>query len=405
MVLKRFIKNQNGNVTMMFAGSALIFMLAAVGGLDSLNAYNARNSIQQALDAAVLAGVNKTAQTAEATARDTFSRNLPSNISSVTQSYAWATVAQSDPSKTVVEYGGQASFAVDTTILSMIGLDYITVTAKSKAQKTSTGTAGGPCIYALDTTGSQALLVNSGATVKASSCELHVHSKGNPAAMFNSGSSLTFSKICVAGSNVTKNSVVVNNLATNCAVNANPYAGKITTPSSSTCTYSNLNYSGTVTLNPGVYCGWFNFNSGTNVKFNPGTYVIKSGGWNVNGGTFQGDGVTFYFADTSKIQFNSGMTTKLTAPTSGTYKDILFFENESNTKGNQFIFNDSVENYLKGVIYLPTREVVFNAASKLNTDEVTLVSYRLILNNTTWNLKPLGTSSGASTGSVIRLVL
>ncbi len=36
----------------------------------------------------------------------------------------------------------------------------------------------------------------------------------------------------------------------------------------------------------------------------------------MNGGLWTGNGVTFYFADTSKIQFNSGMEQRLKAPSS-----------------------------------------------------------------------------------------
>ena len=62
------------------------------------------------------------------------------------------------------------------------------------------------------------------------------------------------------------------------------------------------------------------------MNFKPGVYVIKGGGWNVNGGSWTGSGVTFYFADTSHIQFNSGISATLSAPTSGTYSGLLFYE-------------------------------------------------------------------------------
>lgn len=92
------------------------------------------------------------------------------------------------------------------------------------------------------------------------------------------------------------------NLYTSCAAESDPYAGNMPAVSQTTCTHSNLNFNGgTVNLTPGVYCGWINFNSGTNVNLAPGLYVIKNGGWNVNGGTWTGNGVTFYFADTSKF--------------------------------------------------------------------------------------------------------
>ncbi|OYW82223.1 MAG: hypothetical protein B7Z26_03755, partial [Asticcacaulis sp. 32-58-5] len=162
---------------------------------------------------------------------------------------------------------------------------------------------------------------------------------------------------------------------------------------------------GTVNLTPGTYCGWVNFNSGTNVNLAPGLYVIKNGGWNVNGGTWTGNDVTFYFADTSKIQFNSGMNTTLSAPTSSTYKGILFFE-APNLSKSQFIFNNANGNNMDGLIWLPSREMTFNAKSLLQSDSMTMVVNRLILNNTGWNLTPDTSVAVASGGSLshVRLI-
>ena len=80
-------------------------------------------------------------------------------------------------------------------------------------------------------------------------------------------------------------------------------------------------------MQPGVYCGWHNFNnSSADVEFSPGLYVIRNGGWNVNGGNWSGDGVTFYMYDSSIVNFNSNVRADLTAPTTGDYKDIILTE-------------------------------------------------------------------------------
>jgi hypothetical protein len=111
-----------------------------------------------------------------------------------------------------------------------------------------------------------------------------------------------------------------------------------------------------------------------------------------------GTGVTFYFADTSLIQFNSGISANLSAPTTGTYADILMFEASGLSKSN-FVFNDSVSNRLQGLIYLPSRNVTFNAKSQLATDKATLVFNTLILNQTTWNLDVATAKTISGSGS------
>jgi hypothetical protein len=238
----------------------------------------------------------------------------------------------------------------------------------------------------LDPSGNQSLLVNSGAQVIAPQCEVHVKSTANPAAIFNAGTTLNTKRFCIAGANVIQNSTVTQNLELGCTTVNDIFAGKFAAPSTS-CTVSSQNYSGTVTLNPGVYCGWFNFNGVTDVTFTPGTYVIKNSGWNVAGGSFKGSGVTFFFADTSKIQFNSGMDTDLTPPTSGPLKSVLFYEAAGLAKSN-FIFNNAVKNRIEGLIYLPSRNMTFNADSKMANDRTTLVVHRLIWNNVSLKLQP-----------------
>jgi hypothetical protein len=136
-----------------------------------------------------------------------------------------------------------------------------------------------------------------------------------------------------------------------------------------------------------VYCGWFNFNGSPTVTLQPGVYVIKNGGWNVNGGKWTGTGVTFYFADTSHIQFNSGMNMTLSAPTSGTYSGILFYEPDG-LSTSQFVFNDSVSESLSGLIYLPSRQLTFNSTSNMTSPNVTVIADSAIFDTLNWNVTP-----------------
>jgi hypothetical protein len=388
----------------MVFGLSLVVIITVVGGaLDFMNANSVKADMQDALDAAVIAGVTQSSQM-EAAARKTFARNVDERLSGATQSYAGASSTTSSPTADVLTLTGTATAFSPTYLLKIVGMDTVKLTASSTAVNTISKGAR-PCIYVLDPSGSQALLVNSGANVVAPNCEIHVKSTANPAAIFNAGSSLNFKKVCIKGSNVIRNSTTVNKLELGCKAEDDPYAGTLPTPASATCTSSNGNYNGaTINMTPGVYCGWFNFNnSNANVKFAPGVYVIKNGGWNVNGGTWTGTGVTFYFADTSKIQFNSGISATLSAPTSGIYKDLLMYEASGLSK-SQFVLNDTVANKLTGLIWLPSRELTLNAKSGVQSDSLTLVTWRLILNNTAWNLTTQTTSTGAAGTSKIRLI-
>jgi hypothetical protein len=214
---------------------------------------------------------------------------------------------------------------------------------------------------------------------------MQVRSTAQPAAIFNAGSVLNFKNTCVQGMNVTRNGGQVANLSTSCVTSSDPYEGKLPRPAVA-CERTGGNYKGgTVNLTPGVYCGWTNFNGAPRVQLAPGVYVIRDGGWNVNGGVWSGSGVTFYFADSSMIQFNSGIEASLSAPTTGLYAGILMYEADGLPKSN-FTFDDSKRNALNGLIYLPSRTMTFNSGSNLTGDNVSLVVNRLILNATNWNL-------------------
>jgi Flp pilus assembly protein TadG len=165
---------------------------------------------------------------------------------------------------------------------------------------TSTATArasGNPvCILVLDPSSSQTLLVNSGVTLNAPSCQINVASTSSSAAMFDS-SLPNVAGVCVAGSSTVNGGVTINNLTNNCTTPPNPYAGNITIPTVGGCTVNGKNFSGTTNLSPGTYCGSFNFSNTGNVNLAAGLYIFNGTNWNINSGwTINGTGVTFYFA-------------------------------------------------------------------------------------------------------------
>jgi hypothetical protein len=63
------------------------------------------------------------------------------------------------------------------------------------------------------------------------------------------------------------------------------------------------------------------------------------------------------------------------------------------------VFNDAKDMQLKGLIYLPSRDVTFNAGSKVTSKSFTLVINTLILDQTQWKLKPSVHIVGGSGGS------
>jgi hypothetical protein len=295
------------------------------------------------------------------------------------------------------------AYAMPATFVSILGKQTIGLAVRSSAIALK-GAGGSPCIYVLGSSG-QDVLINSGADVQSSACKLDLHSSANPAFIMNSGSAIKLAEFCVKGEQYIKNGGTLTNLKTACASSPDPFAGALPQPTvSNTCTTSGYFNTSTVTMSPGVHCGT-GFNGSPTITFKPGLHIIKGQMIINSGATVIAEGVTFYFPDTnSEIRANGALSFTAKAPTSGTYKGILMFENTSSAANNankvQYIFNGSRGETLEGIIYLPNRNVVYNSTTNVAA-RITMVVNQIIMNSAKWLIEPYedGGSSTAQVGA------
>lgn len=389
----RYSTSEDGGIAAPFAVVLTVLAVCMGLGLDYGRGQLLQTRLQNALDAAVLAGARAGEAHEITIAQATFTANLKAKDATGVTAVFTATAGG--------QLAGSAEANLSTTFLSVIGLKSMRRTVTSSAALGASAGGTSVCILLRDTTAGQALLVNGGAAITGAGCEIHVHSKGNPAAVFNAGTALNVASTCIAGATVLDNGGLHPNTTKSCNAAADPFAGALPAPGSTACTATSLNFNGgTVHLTPGVYCGGVNFNSAPTVDFAPGVYVIHGGDWNVDGGTWAGNGVTFYFADSSRIQFNHAVTATLSAPTGGTYDGILMYEADGLAE-SPFVLDDSKGFEVEGLIYLPSRNMTFNGGSSLTNPEMTLVANTLILDQTVWNLKPAARkiTVGSGTGT------
>jgi hypothetical protein len=379
----KLCKDASGNTSIMFSFGMMALLAVAGSAVDYNRVVDSRASAEAALDAAVLAVAasdEKTVAGIQTLGETVFTRNYANGAFDVT-----SLSFQRTSTGTIL---GQMNGSIDTGLMHVFGY------AKAEIDATAEATRGvqQACVILKNATAPQALLANSGADVILNGCAIHGHSQANPAAIFNSGSSLSGADVCLAGAQVINNGGQVDSLSLNCAARPDPYAGAIPEPASAVCDHSGQVYSGQVTLDPGVYCNGANFNASPDVNLRPGLYVIKDGDWNVDGGTWTGSGVTFYFEDSSKIQFNSGVESSLSAPASGPYAGVLFAEKEG-LSGSQFIFNDDQGFEMEGLLYLPSRQVIFNSGGSHSNQSFSAVFDTLILNGVNWTMSPASASN------------
>ena len=164
-----------------------------------------------------------------------------------------------------------------------------------------------------------------------------------------------------------------------------------------------------VTLSPGVYCNGITISgSDSTVTFQPGTYVLKGGGLLFSGSSnvYNGSGVLFYnteqgsqgnFADIDLSGSNSIFG--LSAPTSGTYAGVLFFQDPSQfsaAAGVKFKVAGDVTTNLDGTIYLPDHEVEYSGTSSQSQTCPTKIISRIVRFSGSANLNATGGSNCAS---------
>ena len=393
---RRFWCNENGNIAII-AGLLMVPMMVATGGVvDMVYAVNKQNTLQQAADAAALAASRAEVGERQSVAETTFDANLQDRISDAELDVA----SNGDGSVTVT-----ATLTYQTAFVSLVGISSWPIVVASTAitdmtedtevTTTTTQTVSSyatACMLAKASSGGNALLVNSPANVDGADCEVHVRSSSNDAFMFNSGTVFDAARFCIKGT-ATVRGTTDGQIVTGCNAATDTIAGTLPVPSVSACTFNNYtpNSTTSLVLTPGTYCGWSNFNGKPKITLTPGLYVIKDGGWNLNDGVeVTGTGVTIYLTGSSAaINMNGKMSWDISAPTSGTYKGILYFQNPS-LSANNFIFNGLNGQHLEGLIYLPTQNIQFKSTSKIGTrDAISVVANTIIIDGeATWRFGP-----------------
>jgi Flp pilus assembly protein TadG len=393
------LRSEERGATALLTAILLLSLFGIVGlGVDTANWYANQRQMQRIAEAAVLAaapllsdGTNTAAMITSVAKNDAVLNGLSSGGGDgVSVSIA--------PDRSTVTVTATRSLQ---RIFSSLFINSSPVTTATAIA----GPGGNPvCILVLDPSSSQSLLVNSGVNLDAPNCEIDVVSTSGSAAMFDS-SLPSVAKVCVAGGSTVNGGSQINQLTNGCNTASDPFANAIPAPSTSGCTVSNQNYSGTVHLSPGKYCGNFNFNGSGSLTLAAGVYVLSGTHWNLNSGwTVNGSGVTIYLADSSSyIQLNSNVSVNLSAPTSGTYANILMFEPNGLSTSSFAIDGSSSGHLLQGVIYLPSRNITFNSTSNVSSDGLTVVAHQVIFDATNWSVSPdsdsIASASGGGSGT------
>jgi Flp pilus assembly protein TadG len=413
----RILSEDSGSVLVMTALS-LVFMMVILGfAVDVGHLRQVKRNVQNAADAAAIAaaievricGDVSNCSAMQSAAQNALSENgmtantTLSNCSGTAGSGITMTVNNppcaiaSDPNHGKTNYAEAiVSEQVPMMFGRLAGMKNVTVSARSEAARG----IGGPCIYALDPSG-PAIVVVAGVIIQAK-CGVVDESASSNALSCVVGAFIYAPRISVSGGSDSLLCLASSKPKTYVPAptprdplaylppppTANDPCGTSThSPYSGSSSAVNLLLGGTVIFNPGVYCGGISSTASllSNITFNPGMYILRDGpgllGLTQGGlqltltllSSVTGNGVTFYnegpTGNFSVIEPVSGgsilslSNVSLSAPTSGEYGGMLFFQAHGVTSPGNFLANLVATSNMQGATYLPDAPVTYSVSA------------------------------------------
>jgi hypothetical protein len=413
--LRRFIADHRGSVLPMFVMS-LIPVVALSGGVaDYARVNSVRTSLQASLDAALLAGARDGSVDWVNVATNSFNANVNAKGATV----ASPTFAL-DATRA---YTGVANATVPVDFLHLLGISSVSVGVQGTV--TATQSSGNYyCVMALNQNAQAALQLtgNASITITAPKCVLQVNSKNLSAVTMNGNATIKSVENCFVGQLQKVGNATISPVPdASCKAIPDPFAS-YPRPAVGSCTFTNYALSGnkTATLQPGVYCGGMSFSGPVNVTFAPGLYVIKDGTISETGGTFTGNGVTFFLTGQgASLQMSGQANWHLVAPAAGAagmpgFAIFLDPNGPSGIPATSSQLSGQSELYFEGVVYLPGQAVsVTGNAEELSpspytsyiADTLSFVGNAelVINNNTSLTAVPIPTALYVQTNGVLAM--
>lgn len=384
----RFIRARisRGQIIVLMALATAVLSAFAALAIDVGNLWTTKRLMQTAADAAAIAGADAIldgatsgSSTVVSAAQSASTQNGFTDGSGTIKSSSAVAVAVNNPPASG-PYAGDGD-AVQVTIsqtqpayfMPVVGIKTVPISVTAVAMVKPSGN----CIYSLDSQRSGALTVSGTATLS-SGCGAYIDSSSSTALTINGGGTLQADPVGVVGGYVVNGNAPTPPVG-GIAPFADPFAS-VPEPTAGTCNGfkgTNVTNGQTVTFNPGTYCGGITITGGT-VTFNPGVYIIDGGGLTFNGGTITGQGVTFYLTYASAkgnspssyggVNISGGATCNLSAPTSGPYEGILFFQDRSvqYSSVNSSTIVGSSGSTFDGALYFSTTALNYAGNSSAN---------------------------------------
>jgi hypothetical protein len=369
--------NQKGAAVVMFALMLPVFIGGLGLAIDAGAMYEQNRRMQTAADAAAMAAAQEVRALNVGSYEDAALNGAEAN--GYVRAGAIGIEVRNPP--TTGAFKGDAEY-VEVVVSEPQPLFFMTMFKNSadtiRARAVAGTSPNDTCLLVKNATAAKAFDATGNATVRFEGCSIHVNSGHGSAASATGSATVEASSVNVVGGSNGEN------------FNPDPYTGaeamvdplaSFTMPAPGTCTFTSKQIIMTSrTLNPGTYCGGIELRSQAKVKFNPGTYYLVGGGLNANAGAaLTGTGVTFVNTEKKpsyaydRIWINGGAAIDLSAPTSGIWQGILFYQDPKINSTKQNVFNGGAGMTLTGIVYFPTTSTKISGNFGSNANQILLI--------------------------------
>lgn len=257
--------------------------------------------------------------------------------------------------------GKENENAVGTFFAGILGRSSIDVAASAIA-----GRGGAPCVIALDPQAPSATKLSGNALIEAEGCGVHVDSTASSALNLSGNGKIQASDVCIGGTaGLAGSAATTPEPREHCPGQVDPLAN-LEPPSYGGCDHGPTILRNAVkSLSPGVYCMGIQILGTSEITLSPGVYVLTGPLSVASSASLTGTDVTIYLNGLlANIDFLQDAKIQLTAPITGPFAGILFFQDRGSANIHFWAGNSSTD--LRGVIYLP--------ASKLYSDNANLMT-------------------------------
>ena len=386
------LAGERSGVTAVVVGISMTMLMGAAGlAIDLGLLYTDRRGAQDAADSAAYSAAS------DLSAGGT-SANVAATAKAVAAQYGLVdghggvTVTVNQPPSTGpnVATAGAVEVIVNKSAIPFIMTNFLNsaaVTARAVAVAStgsgssssgSSSTSGKYCVLALDTssatTVSTAGVVGSnGVQINLSTCGIQINASGSNALYLTGGATLKAATASIVGNYSVSNGAslqVSGTLTTSAAVMADPY-GAVAVPTPGACSSTNSwGSGGTYTINPGTFCNGMTISNGAKVTMNAGVYIVDRGSFLLTGGATltATSGVTIVLtsstgANYATAEMDNGTTLNIKAPTSGATKGIAVFQDRAASASGTDSFAGGSSATIQGALYFPAQMVNFTNGS------------------------------------------